>query len=55
MSEYDGPDSIGFATWPGRGTTYSAKYADHDVQVYVTEKRKKVRVFVDGVEWKPDA
>ena len=54
MSEYRGPTEIGHFTMPGRGTSYHADYDGHDVQVYVTEKRKKVRIFVDGDEWKKD-
>jgi hypothetical protein len=52
MSEYEGPDSIGWSNFPGRGTTYSFKIASRDIQVYVTEKKKLIRVHVDGVEWK---
>lgn len=52
MSDYHGPESIGYAAWPGRGTTYDARYGGHDVQIYVTEKRKTIRVYVDGKEWK---
>jgi hypothetical protein len=48
---YEGPDEIGYATWLGRGTTYHFKLAGHDVQLYVTEKRKKLRVFIDHQEW----
>ena len=40
-------------TVPGRGTSYTATYGGHQVQVYVTEKRKDIRIFVDGEEWKP--
>jgi hypothetical protein len=53
MSGYKGPDQIGWAYWPGRGTTYHGDFDGHDVQVFVTEKRKRVRVFVDGKEYKP--
>lgn len=49
---YEGPDCIGYIEWPGRGTTYDFKLAGHDIQLYVTEKRKKVRVFVDHQELK---
>lgn len=52
MSEYDGPKEIGWASMPGRGTTYDGKFGGHDVQVYITEKRKAIRVFVDNKEWK---
>lgn len=40
--------------FPGRGTTYYLDLAGHNVQIYLTEKRKRVRVFVDHKEWKPD-
>lgn len=53
MPGTDFPDSIGYAKFPGRGTTYYFKLAGHDIQLYVTEKRKKVRVFVDHTEFKP--
>ena len=52
MSAYNGPNEIGYATFPGRGTTYSFKLDGHDVQLYVTEKRKMLRVFIDHVEYK---
>lgn len=45
---------IGHYKWPGRGSTYYLKIAGHDIQVYITEKRKKIRVFVDHAEWKAD-
>jgi len=48
----DCPAEIGVFTVPGRGTSYSATYGPHDVQIYLTEKRKAIRVFVDGSEWK---
>jgi hypothetical protein len=51
MSDYRGPDTIGHMTIPGRGTSYRADYDGHEVQVYVTEKKKLIRVFVDGKEW----
>jgi len=43
---------IGHHRWPGRGDTYYLKIAGHDIQIYVTEKRKLVRVFVDHRELK---
>lgn len=51
-SEYEGPESVGYAIWPGRGTTYYFSLAGHNVQLYVTEKRKTVRVFVDRREYR---
>ncbi|HWV44631.1 MAG TPA: hypothetical protein VN039_01160 [Nitrospira sp.] len=53
MSEYEGPTEIGYANWPGRGTTYHFPVAGKQVEIYVTEKQKRVRLFVDAVEWKP--
>jgi hypothetical protein len=50
---YNGPTEIGHFTLPGRGTTYSFKLEGHDVQLYVTEKRKKLRVFIDHAEYEP--
>ena len=46
-------EDLGVGRFPGRGNTYYLKLAGHDVQVYLTEKRKSVRVFVDHKEWKP--
>lgn len=48
---YEGPEIIGYAQWPGRGTTYHFKLAGQDVELYITEKRKKLRVFIDYTEW----
>lgn len=53
MDEYEGPDQIGYAKFPGRGTSYHFDIAGHDFQVYITEKRKLVRVHVDHEEWAP--
>lgn len=50
---YNGPAEIGHATFPGRGTTYYFTLEGHDVQLYVTEKRKKLRVFIDHSEYMP--
>jgi hypothetical protein len=50
MSEYRGPDSISWATFPGRGRSYRMTVEGHDVEVSVSEKAKRVRVFVDGKE-----
>lgn len=38
--------------FPGRGNTYYLDLAGHNIQLYVTEKRKLIRVFVDHKEWK---
>lgn len=43
---------IGHHRWPGRGDTYYIDVAGRNVQLYVTEKRKKIRVFIDHQEWK---
>jgi hypothetical protein len=43
---------VAVGTLPGRGTTYRLNLAGHDIQLYVTEKRKLVRVFVDHRECK---
>jgi hypothetical protein len=52
MTEYHGPQTIGHATFPGRGTTYDANFEGHNVQIYITEKQKRIRIYVDGKEWK---
>ena len=53
MSEYRGPKEISHYTRPGRGTTYTMQFErGHTVEVYVTEKRKQIRMFVNGYEWK---
>ena len=41
----------GFYRKEGRGITHSFKIAGSNVQVYITEKRRKVRVFVDHEEY----
>lgn len=33
-----------------RGVAHCLKIAGHDIQIYVTKKRKKIRVFVDNRE-----
>jgi hypothetical protein len=43
----DKPELVGWCNLPGRGTTFSYKVAGRDLQIYVTEKAKKVRVFLD--------
>ena len=55
MSDYCGPSEIGYAKFPNRGITYHFKLEGHDIQLYVTEKRKKIRIFVDHQEWAKDA
>jgi len=51
--EYSGPNTIRYAKFTGRGITYSADYDGYEVEVYITEKAKRIRVFVDKQEWKP--
>lgn len=46
----DKPELVAWCNLPGRGTTFSYDVAGHDVQIYVTEKRKQVRVYLDHVE-----
>lgn len=54
MSGYEGyedkPELVAWCNLPGRGTTFSYDVAGHDVQIYVTEKRKQVRVYLDHTE-----
>lgn len=50
---FRGPTQIGYAKFRGRGTAYSADYDGHMVEVFITEKAKRVRIHVDGQEWKP--
>lgn len=49
---YNGPTEIGYFTVPGRGISYHMEIGGHNVQIYLTEKRKKIRVWVDYEEWK---
>ena len=49
--DYRGPTRIGHFKVPGRGTSYSMDIDGHGIQVWITEKRKLVRVFVDHKEW----
>lgn len=57
MTGYEGfedkPELVAWCNLPGRGTTFSYDVAGHDVQIYVTEKQKRVRVFLDHVELWP--
>lgn len=50
---FDGPRQIGYAIFPGRGISYTGKYEGHEVQVSFSEKKNRMRIHVDGVEWKP--
>lgn len=50
---FNGPTEIGYAIFPGRGISYRGEYEGRDVHVSFSEKLKKMRIFVDGVEWKP--
>lgn len=51
--EFRGPTQIGYAKFPRRGTAYHADYDGHQVEVFITEKVKRIRIHVDGQEWKP--
>ena len=53
QSLYRGPATIGWAIIPGRGIFYRGDYEGRDVQVSFSLKRKRMRIFVDGVEWVP--
>lgn len=50
--DYRGPTQIYYAKTPRRGTTYFADFDGHRIQVYVTAKAKKIRVWVNNKEWK---
>jgi len=53
MSEdYAGPSEIAYARFPGRGISYHAKFEGRKVELAFSEKRKRLRIFVDGKEWK---
>ena len=52
MTERRGLTTIGFDSRPCRGTSYLFDLEGREIQVEVTAKRKQVRVFVDGDEWK---
>lgn len=52
MSAYEGPTEIGYANFPGRGTSYHFTISGHDIQIAISPKRKNVRVFVDHEELK---
>lgn len=47
----DCPTEIHVSNFPDRGANYHAKYAEHVVDIFLTEKRKRIRVWVDGEEW----
>ena len=51
MSEDRGPTEVGYFSSP-RGTSYTMNIEGHYIEIYLTPKRKQVRVFVDGYEWK---
>lgn len=51
---FNGPREVGYAIFPGRGMAYHARYEGHDVQVSFSEKKNRMRIHVDGVEWKPE-
>jgi hypothetical protein len=43
VGDYNGPTQIGYARVAGRGTSYSGDF-----------ELKRVRIWVDGVEYKPE-
>lgn len=51
-TERRGLTTLGYYSRPGGGTTYLFDLEGREIQVGVTAKRKHVRVFVDGDEWK---
>ena len=51
--QFNGPTEIGYAVFPRLGISYRGNYEGRDVHVSFSEKRKKMRIFVDGVEWIP--
>lgn len=51
MSEHRGPTEVGYFSSP-RGASYTMNIEGHYIEIYVTAKRKQVRVFVDGYVWK---
>ena len=51
--QFNGPTEIGYTIFPRMGISYRGKYEGRDVCVSFSEKRKKMRIFVDGVEWIP--
>jgi hypothetical protein len=46
----DKPELVAWSHFAGRGTTFSYEVAGKNLQVYVTEKAKKIRVFLDHTE-----
>lgn len=50
MNDYRGPEHIAYAAFPGRGRSYRLTVEGHDIEVVVSEKATKVRVYVDGDE-----
>lgn len=52
LDQYQGPQSISWAVFPGRGRSYRIDLEGHAVELSVSEKGQRVRVFVDGKERK---
>lgn len=50
---YCGPEEIGWVHFPGGGTTYYADFDSFDIQIYVTERKRKIRIFINGKEYTP--
>lgn len=51
-AEYQGPETISYCRFPGRGRSYRLLVEGHDIQIAVSEKGLRVRVYVDGDERK---
>jgi len=50
--DYAGPSEIAYARFPGKGISYRATFEGRNFELAFSEKRKRMRVFVDGKEWK---
>lgn len=48
---YDGPHHIAYADFPGKGISYWVVFEGRSFDISFSEKRRKMRVFVDGDEW----
>lgn len=49
--DYRGPSQIAYVAFPGKGRAYHAEFEGRKVQVSFSEKGKRMRVFVDNVEF----
>lgn len=52
--DYRGPIEIGYLALPKRGTVYLMDFEGRKIELYFTEKQRRLRVFVDGKEWKSE-